>query len=656
MEKKGIIHIIDDEPIIYEVLQDILTSEGYAVEISSNGEEALEKHSSLNVDLILLDLLMPGMDGIEVLKRLKKIEPNVVVIIITAYASIESAISAMKTGAYDYIQKPFKHAELLLAVERAITHRRLQEENLRLKDELKRKFSFEKIIGKSELMNDIFEIIKASAPTRSTILIQGESGTGKELVARAVHLNSDRAGFPFIIVNSGSLPPDLLESHVFGHVKGAFTGAINDKQGLFEAAHKGTIFFDEISSLNLDTQAKLLRVMQDREFMKLGGTKTIRVDARVIAATNTDLEDLIRIQKFREDLFYRLNVIKIELPPLRHHKEDIPLLTKHFLDMYSNENNRDILGISDEVVEILDNYDWPGNIRELENLIERAVVLTKSKIITRENLPSFLLPSYKEETTSFASSSDDLNLKGQIQEYQRQAIINALKKSKGVQKKAVPLYPKRKIKCPFELNHIQLQQVALIGFFHKMCDLDIGKSIGLEPTIKKHTQVFPRDLLECAEEFFRTWSSVFVSVEKFPQCMKKHILSQYIFEHIQHHGGLVVDNSLIRLKIIIADTRAQHDGPPFGFLPCPGRKFLHDLAVSFLAIFFSEIDDRGKLRQSLAEPLIVVGAPTQTLPPPLVGDLVGDEILLPPAEIHRTAFGLEAALADNSGPFVKNDE
>jgi two-component system response regulator PilR (NtrC family) len=439
MEKKGIIHIIDDEPIIYEVLQDILTSEGYDVEISSNGEEALEKHSSLNVDLILLDLLMPGMDGIEVLKRLKKIEPNVVVIIITAYASIESAISAMKTGAYDYIQKPFKHAELLLAVERAITHRRLQEENLRLKDELKRKFSFEKIIGKSELMNDIFEIIKASAPTRSTILIQGESGTGKELVARAVHLNSDRAGFPFIIVNSGSLPPDLLESHVFGHVKGAFTGAINDKQGLFEAAHKGTIFFDEISSLNLDTQAKLLRVMQDREFMKLGGTKTIRVDARVIAATNTDLEDLIRIQKFREDLFYRLNVIKIELPPLRHHKEDIPLLTKHFLDMYSNENNRDILGISDEVVEILDNYDWPGNIRELENLIERAVVLTKSKIITRENLPSFLLPSYKEETTSFASSSDDLNLKGQIQEYQRQAIINALKKSKGVQKKAASL-------------------------------------------------------------------------------------------------------------------------------------------------------------------------------------------------------------------------
>ncbi len=439
METKGIIHIIDDEPIIYEVLQDILTSEGYEVEISANGQEALDKHSSLHVDLILLDLLMPGMDGIEVLKRLKKIDPQVVVIIITAYASIESAIAAMKTGAYDYIQKPFKHDELLLVVERAIAHRRLQEENLRLKDELKRKFSFEKIIGKSEVMNNIFEIIKAAAPTRSTILIQGESGTGKELVARAIHLNSDRADAAFVIVNSGSLPPDLLESHVFGHVKGAFTGAITDKQGLFEAAHKGTIFFDEISSLNLDTQAKLLRVMQDREFMKLGGTQTIRVDVRVIAATNTELEELIGIQKFREDLFYRLNVIKIELPPLRQRKEDIPLLTKHFLDMYSKENNKEIIGLSDEVEEILENYDWPGNIRELENLIERAVVLTKSKIITRENLPSFLLPAHKEDTATLGAANEDLNLKRQLQDYQRQAIINALKKSKGVQKKAANL-------------------------------------------------------------------------------------------------------------------------------------------------------------------------------------------------------------------------
>jgi len=439
MDQKEIIHIIDDEPIIYEVLQDLLTSEGYEVEISPNGEEALEKYESQEFDLTLLDLLMPGMDGIEVLKRLKKMDPSAVVIIITAYASIESAISAMKMGAFDYIQKPFKHDELLLIVQRAIAHKRLQEENLRLKDELKRKFSFEKIIGKSEVMNQVFELIKASAPTRSTILIQGESGTGKELVARAIHQNSDRSSYPFIIVNSGSLPPDLLESHVFGHVKGAFTGAVSEKKGLFEAGDKGTIFFDEISSLNLDTQAKLLRVMQDREFMKLGGTKTIKVDVRVIAATNTDLEDLIQQKGFREDLFYRLNVIKIELPPLRKRKEDIPLLVTHFLETYSKENNKDILNVSDEVMDILEEYSWPGNVRELENLIERAVVLAKSRVITRESLPAFLTPSQKNGSPLFTADNEDLNLKNQIQEYQKKAILNALRKSRGVQKKAADL-------------------------------------------------------------------------------------------------------------------------------------------------------------------------------------------------------------------------
>jgi two-component system response regulator PilR (NtrC family) len=382
---------------------------------------------------------MPGIDGIEVLKRLKKMNPSAVVIIITAYASIESAISAMKMGAFDYIQKPFKHDELLLIVQRAIAHNKLQEENLRLKDELKRKFSFEKIIGKSEVMNQVFELIKASAPTRSTILIEGESGTGKELVARAIHQNSDRANHPFIIVNSGSLPPDLLESHVFGHVKGAFTGAVSEKQGLFEAADKGTIFFDEISSLNLDTQAKLLRVMQDREFMKLGGTKTIKVDARMIAATNTDLEELIVQKTFREDLFYRLNVIKIELPPLRQRKEDIPLLAMHFLESYSKENNKEFLDMSEDVMDILEEYEWPGNVRELENLIERAVVLAKSRVITRESLPAFLSPSQRDATPLLSTSNEDLNLKKQIQEYQKKAIINALKKSKGVQKKAASL-------------------------------------------------------------------------------------------------------------------------------------------------------------------------------------------------------------------------
>ncbi len=439
MKQRGSIHIIDDEPIIHEVLGDLLTAEGYDIESSLNGEEAIEKYAPDVYDLILLDLLMPGMNGIDVLKKIKKIDPQAVIIIITAYASVESAIAAMKIGAFDYIQKPFKHEELLLTIQRAGEHKKLQDENIRLKDELKRKFSFENIIGKSKVMNNVFDVIKASAPTRSTILLQGESGTGKELVARAIHINSDRANAPFIIVNSGSLPPDLLESNLFGHLRGAFTGAVSDKKGLFEAADKGSIFFDEISSLNMETQAKLLRVMQDREFMRLGGTKQIKVNVRVIAATNTDLEDLIVEKKFRQDLFFRLNVIKIELPPLRERKEDIPLLVKHFLDVYSKENKKEIIGISDEVMEVFANYDWPGNIRELENLIERAVVLTRSKLITRNSLPPFLSGSGTNGGQERASTMNNGTLKEQTQRFQKNWILEALRKTNGVQKKAAQL-------------------------------------------------------------------------------------------------------------------------------------------------------------------------------------------------------------------------
>lgn len=437
MSYKGSIHIIDDEPVIQDVLAQLLTSEGYEVEVSSSGEEALEKQATQSFDLILLDLLMPGLDGIEVLKAIKKIDPQAIIIIITAYASVESAIAAMKLGAFDYIQKPFKHDELILIIRRAFEHKRLQEENIRLRDELDRKFGFANIIGRSKVMQNVFEMIKVTAPTRSTILIQGESGTGKELVARAIHQHSDRASYPFIVVNSGSLPPDLLESHLFGHVKGAFTGAISHKPGLFEAADKGTIFFDEISTISLETQAKLLRVMQDKEFMRLGGTKTIKVDVRIIAATNTDLEELIAQKIFRKDLFYRLNVIKIELPPLRKRKEDIPLLVRHFVEKYSHENNKEIEGVSEDVLEILENYDWPGNVRELENVIERAVVLTKSKIITRNALPSYLFgyprTALAEETVSL---SEDLDFRRQTQEFQKRLILMALRQAKGIQKKA----------------------------------------------------------------------------------------------------------------------------------------------------------------------------------------------------------------------------
>jgi two-component system response regulator PilR (NtrC family) len=436
MTSKGIIHVIDDEPVIHDVLGELLASEGYEVELSSSGEEALEKFTSQSCDVILLDLLMPGMDGIEVLRRIKKIDPAAVVIIITAYGSVESAIAAMKIGALDYIQKPFKHDDLLLTIERAVERRRLQVENLRLKDALKQKFSFSNIIGKSQAMKTVFDLIKAAAPTRSTILLQGESGTGKELVARAIHVNSNRADEPFIIVNSGSLPSDLLESHMFGHVKGAFTGAVALKKGLFEAADKGTIFFDEISSINLETQAKLLRVIQEKEFMRLGGTETIRVDTRIVAATNTDIEEMIAQKTFRKDLYYRLNVIKIELPPLRQRKDDIPLLVKHFIEIYGRENGREFEGVSEDVYEILEAYDWPGNVRELENLIERAVVFSRSKIITRDSLPPFLLTKQAAPEGWLISPEESLDLKERTQAFQKKIILTALKKTKGVQKQA----------------------------------------------------------------------------------------------------------------------------------------------------------------------------------------------------------------------------
>ncbi len=439
MSTKGIIHLIDDEPVIHDVLTQLLTSEGYEVEISASGEEALEKFPSHSFDVILLDLLMPGLDGIETLRRIKRLDPLAAVIIITAYGSVESAISAMKIGALDYVQKPFKHDDLLLAVEKAVERKRLQDENIRLKDELRQRFGFENIIGKSQAMKGVFDLIKATAPTRSTILLQGESGTGKELVARAIHANSNRADAPFVTVNSGSLPPDLLESHLFGHVKGAFTGAVALKKGLFEAADKGTIFFDEISSINLETQAKLLRVMQEKEFMRLGGTQTIKVDVRILAATNTDIEELIAAKAFRKDLFYRLNVIKIDIPPLRERKEDIPLLVRHFIEIYARENRKEVEGLSEDVLEVLDGHSWPGNVRELENLVERAVVLSRAKIITRAYLPPFLIRGDAAEDPESPSGEESLDLRERTQAFEKKIILTALRKTKGVQNKAAKL-------------------------------------------------------------------------------------------------------------------------------------------------------------------------------------------------------------------------
>lgn len=452
------IHIIDDEPVIQDVLKRLLTSEGFGVEISSTEEEALAKYNENNFSLTLLDLMIPGSDGVKILKEILKMDPNQIVIIMTAYASVESAITTLKLGAYDYIQKPFRNEELLHVIQEGLEKKRLREENIKLKEALQKRYHFQNIIGKSPAIQKVFELIKLVASTKSTILIQGESGTGKELVARAIHQLSPRAKYQFVPVNSGSMPPDLLESNLFGHVKGSFTGAIADKKGLFEVANKGTIFFDEIGTLNLETQAKILRVMQDKEFMRLGGTEVIKVDVRIIAATNIDLRIAVLKRAFREDLFYRLNVIKIDLPPLRERKEDIPLLVEHFVKKYSRENQKEIEGIEPDAMEVLMKYWWPGNVRELEHCIERAVVLTRSKNIKVEDFPDsivnpnpmdqlkmesmnllYLPEEMKYHGDLFSSDDGPTGFKWQIEKFKRELLIRALREAKGVKRKAAQI-------------------------------------------------------------------------------------------------------------------------------------------------------------------------------------------------------------------------
>src|SRR5277367_5171879 len=368
--------IIDDEAAIRESLETLLMLEGYAVDLAPEGQAGLRAIDSRTYDLVLLDLALPGLNGLEVLARIRERQPNLPVIMITAYGTVGNVVEAMNGGAQNFVQKPWDNEKLLADIRAATARQRAEEENVQLKRALKQRYNFENIVGKSEPMLRIFDLVAQVAPTRSTILIQGESGTGKELIAKALHLNSPRKDRPFVPVNTGSMPPDLLESTLFGHVKGAFTSAIASKKGLFEVADKGTLFLDEIGTMSLDTQSKILRVLQDKKFMHLGGIHELQVDVRIIAATNVDLKQQVREGKFREDLFYRLNVITIDLPPLRQRKEDIPLLADFFLNRYSEENERPTRRITPEALRPLLTYSWPGNVRELENVIERAVVLS----------------------------------------------------------------------------------------------------------------------------------------------------------------------------------------------------------------------------------------------------------------------------------------
>src|SRR5260221_7989237 len=368
--------VVDDEEVMRDVLGSLLIQAGFHVALAENGPQGLALARRGNFDAAIVDVMLPDMGGLEVLEEMKRVDPELVVLMITAFASLETAITAMKKGAFDYVAKPFKHEELLHILRNGLNQRRLQNENRELRNALKDQGRFMEIVGKSQKMHQVFGLVSQAAPSRSTILVVGGSGTGKELVAKAIHANSPRKDRPFVVVNSGSLPHDLLESNLFGHVKGAFTRAVYAKKGLFELADKGTLFFDEIGNIPLETQAKLLRVMQEREFMRLGGIETLKVDVRVVAATNVDLRKLMEDGRFREDLFYRLHVINVQLPPLRDRKDDIPLLVQHFLEKYGEENKKPGLEVSPDALDMLMAYDWPGNVRELENVIERAVVLS----------------------------------------------------------------------------------------------------------------------------------------------------------------------------------------------------------------------------------------------------------------------------------------
>jgi len=389
MSGKGSVLIIDDEQEIRESLEQLLRLEGYQANSAPTAEEGMKRVESGVFDLVLLDISLPDRNGLEVLKFIKRDSPDTGVIMITAYDSSQLAFQASKEGAESYITKPWDNDKLLLEIRNALDKSRLQVENIQLRRALKR-FALPNIVGKSEKMHKVMDLILQVAPSRATVLITGQSGTGKELVAKTIHATSHRVDKPFVPVNTGSMPVDLLESTLFGHVKGAFTSALATKRGLFEVADQGTIFFDEIGTVGVETQAKLLRVIQEREFMRLGGTETIKVDVRILAATNVDLRKLVLENRFREDLYYRLNVITIPLPPLHDKKEDIPLLVDHFLRKFCQENAREGLQFSAEAMKILMDYDWPGNVRELENAVERAVVLASGSVLGPDVLPEQL--------------------------------------------------------------------------------------------------------------------------------------------------------------------------------------------------------------------------------------------------------------------------
>jgi two-component system response regulator AtoC len=425
--------VVDDDEITCNLLEEVLSKEGYAVHKALDGREAIDRGEKQTYDVVLSDIKMIDVDGMEVLRAFRQRSPETIIIMMTAFGSIETAIGAIKEGAYDYVSKPFKLDEIKLTLHRALEQRRLVEENTAYRQELMTKYKLENIVGRSPQMLQVYKTIARVAESRSTVLVTGESGTGKELIARAIHFNSPRATRPFVAVDCSSLAETLLESELFGHLRGAFTGAVTTKKGLFEEADSGTCFLDEIGDISLTMQAKLLRVLQEHEIKRVGGTETIKIDVRIVAATNQNLEALVGEKRFREDLFYRLNVVSIHLPSLRERPEDVPLLADHFLRKFAAQNNKPVSRISPEAMDLLLRYRWPGNVRELENVMERAATLSSTPLILPEDLPRRL----QMEPAQMSLSS--LPSRMPLSELEKLYIQKVLEETGGNKKKAADI-------------------------------------------------------------------------------------------------------------------------------------------------------------------------------------------------------------------------
>lgn len=434
------IMLVDDEPGALEILAGILEQENHEVFTAQDGDAALSILKESSFDLVLTDLNMPKLDGLELIRRIQQVDSSMMTIVLTGCGTIDNAVAAMKAGAFDYITKPFKIDELILTVKRALEYGALKTQNKNLKQLVGEVSGFRNIIGDSEEIQRVFSLIHKVSDTDATVLIQGESGTGKELVARAIHFNSRRAEAPMIPINCAAIPRDLLESELFGHVKGAFTGATISRVGRFELANGGTLFLDEIADMPPELQVKILRVLQGQQFERVGGTKTIQVNVRIIAATNKDLEKEIKKGRFREDLFYRLNVIPIRLPPLRERITDIPVLIQYFLNRFNKDKNRNVKGFTKEALLCLESYAWPGNVRELENLVERMTILCESDLIGIEDIPEKFHAPIKHQPVQFADfPAQGLSLNQAVESFENGLIIKALKQAGGVKSKAAKL-------------------------------------------------------------------------------------------------------------------------------------------------------------------------------------------------------------------------